>query len=272
MSQSPSSSKKMLDLLNEIDPVAFYTSFDAPSSSKTSTITPVNIGETSPSNPQSFLDLNNPTPEPGPYSAMPPDHLFEGDLLENKSSESNILAANENLVGENSEHEGVRKGPEEEKEKLVKKLGKGKSKASVAKRVVSKKKVLGGRVFYPDIITKHRMDSLHDLMEIQLWTHLFQTKSPVLHKEEVREFYYNIEFEEDSSINTMVGDKSLHLTEELLEQILGVPEKGPELLKAQTEGPGTKEVKELKNQNDELLAKIATLQEKMIKDNDAANS
>ncbi|KAH0686329.1 hypothetical protein KY284_016882 [Solanum tuberosum] len=37
-------------------------------------------------------------------------------------------------------------------------------------------------------------------------------------------------------------------------------------------GPGTEEVKELKKQNEELLAKIAALQEKMIKDNDAANS
>ncbi|KAH0666113.1 hypothetical protein KY285_027319 [Solanum tuberosum] len=45
-----------------------------------------------------------------------------------------------------------------------------------------------------------------------------------------------------------------------------------ELLKAQIEGPGTEEVKELKKQNEELLVKIAALQEKMIKDNDAANS
>ncbi|KAG5605623.1 hypothetical protein H5410_027115 [Solanum commersonii] len=96
---------------------------------------------------------------------------------------------------EDSEHEGVEKSSEE----------KGK-----------KQKVLGGRVFDPDIITKHGMNSLCDLMEIQSWTHLFQIKSLVLHEEEVREFYYNIEFEEDGSINTRVGDKSLHLTEDLL--------------------------------------------------------
>ncbi|KAH0686328.1 hypothetical protein KY284_016881 [Solanum tuberosum] len=101
MSQSPSSSKKMLDSLNEIDPVAFYTSSNAPSPSKMSTISPVNIGETSPPNLHSPLDLNNPALEPGPYSAMLSDHLFEGDLPENKSSESNILTASESLVVEN---------------------------------------------------------------------------------------------------------------------------------------------------------------------------
>ncbi|KAH0673012.1 hypothetical protein KY284_024099 [Solanum tuberosum] len=100
MSQSPSSSKKMLDSLNEIDLMAFYTSFDAPSPSKMSTISPVNIGETSPSNPHSPLDLNNPAPEPSTCSAMLSDHLFEGDLPENKSSESNILAVSESLVVE----------------------------------------------------------------------------------------------------------------------------------------------------------------------------
>ncbi|KAH0738361.1 hypothetical protein KY290_037066 [Solanum tuberosum] len=97
MFQSPSSSKKMLYLLNEIDPVAFYTSFDAPSPSKMSTISPVNIGETNPPNPQSPLDLNN---KPSPCSDMLSDHLFEGDLPENKSSESNILAASESQLVE----------------------------------------------------------------------------------------------------------------------------------------------------------------------------
>ncbi|KAG5579625.1 hypothetical protein H5410_050252 [Solanum commersonii] len=51
-------------------------------------------------------------------------------------------------------------------------------------------RVLGGRVFDPDIITKPGMDSLYDL---------------VLHQEEVREFYYNIEFTEDGSINSRTG-------------------------------------------------------------------
>ncbi|KAH0738358.1 hypothetical protein KY290_037063 [Solanum tuberosum] len=172
-----------------------------------------------------------------------------------KRKSSNVLfkIPDTNVVDvliEDSEHEGVGKSSEARMEMQVKMPGKGKSKASVAKRVVSKKgknkrkretspvieptsgtrpgpmKVLGGRVFDPDIITKHGMNSLHDLVEIQSWTHLFQTKSPVLHEEKVRKFYYNIEFEEDGSINTRVGDKSLHLTEELLGQVLGVPREG----------------------------------------------
>ncbi|KAH0642440.1 hypothetical protein KY290_034033 [Solanum tuberosum] len=98
MSKSPSSSKKMLDSLNEIDPVAFYTSSDAPSPSKMSTISLVNIGETSPLNPQSPIDLNNPSLKPGPCSTMLYDHLYEGDFPENKSSESNILPTSESLV------------------------------------------------------------------------------------------------------------------------------------------------------------------------------
>ncbi|KAH0640259.1 hypothetical protein KY285_036845 [Solanum tuberosum] len=100
MSQSSSSSKKMLDFLNEIDPVAFYTSSDAPSPSKMSTISPVNITEASPLTPQTPIDLNNPAPshQPSPYSGILFDQLFEGDLPNSKFSESNILAASESLV------------------------------------------------------------------------------------------------------------------------------------------------------------------------------
>ncbi|KAK4713612.1 hypothetical protein R3W88_019519 [Solanum pinnatisectum] len=70
------------------------------------------------------------------------------------------------------------------------------------------------------------MNSLADIVEIQSWTHLFMTKFPILHKEQVREFYYNVEFTEDGSLNTLVGDKSVHLNEELLGKILDVPRKG----------------------------------------------
>ncbi|KAH0669322.1 hypothetical protein KY285_023482 [Solanum tuberosum] len=70
MSQSPSPSKKMLDSLNEIDLVAFYTS--------------------------SYL--NNPAPsfQPGPHLSMLFDCLFEGDLSQSRYSESNIFAAKKN--------------------------------------------------------------------------------------------------------------------------------------------------------------------------------
>ncbi|KAG5614082.1 hypothetical protein H5410_013906 [Solanum commersonii] len=196
MSQSSSSSKKMLDSLNEIDPVAFYTSSNAPSPSKMLTISSVNIDETSLLNPQSFLDLNNPAPVPGPCAAMLSDHLFKGDLPKNKSSESNILAASESLVVES----------------LTQMMG----------GILSEKRehkpsstICVNRGFWEnvcsdmDIIMKPGMDSLHDL-----------TKSHVLHEEEVIEFYYNIEFTEDGSIHSRVGDKSLHLNEDLLGHIL----------------------------------------------------
>ncbi|KAH0672223.1 hypothetical protein KY284_023310 [Solanum tuberosum] len=100
MSQSPPSSKQMLDSLNKIDPVAFYTSSDVPSPLKMSTISPVNIGEASPLNPQSPFDLNNPSPsqQPGPYLVFLSNHMFEGDLPHSKSFESNILAASESIA------------------------------------------------------------------------------------------------------------------------------------------------------------------------------
>ena len=45
-----------------------------------------------------------------------------------------------------------------------------------------------------------------------------------------------------------------------------------ELLTAQTEGPGTSVVQAQERENAELKAKITALQEKAIKDNDAANA
>ena len=44
-----------------------------------------------------------------------------------------------------------------------------------------------------------------------------------------------------------------------------------ELLTAQTEGPGTDAVQALERENAELRSKVTALQEKAIKDNDAAN-
>ena len=57
--------------------------------------------------------------------------------------------------------------------------------------------VLAGRVFEMAIINLPGMDSLHNMVEIQSWMHIFNRKSPILHEEEVREFYYNIQFKED---------------------------------------------------------------------------
>ncbi|KAH0782305.1 hypothetical protein KY290_001903 [Solanum tuberosum] len=112
MSQSSSSSKQMLDSLNEIDPVAFYTSSCVPSPVKMTTIPSVPITKTSHSTPQSHIDLNNPTPlfQPGPQLSVLSDCLFEGYLPESRYSESNILVASENMVVESltKMKEGVR--------------------------------------------------------------------------------------------------------------------------------------------------------------------
>ncbi|KAG5581472.1 hypothetical protein H5410_052099, partial [Solanum commersonii] len=76
------------------------------------------------------------------------------------------------------------------------------------------------------LLTKPYMDSLVDLVEIKSWTHLFMIKSPVLHEEQVREFYYNVDFVEDGSLNIWVGNKNLYLDEKLLGKIMEVPREG----------------------------------------------
>ncbi|KAH0748684.1 hypothetical protein KY290_027916 [Solanum tuberosum] len=87
-------------------------------------------------------------------------------------------------------------------------------------------KVLGGRVFDTEILTKPGMDSLADLVELQSWTHMFMTKSHVLHEEHIQDFYCNVEFAKDGNINTWVDNESLYLDEELLGKILEVPREG----------------------------------------------
>ncbi|KAG5576240.1 hypothetical protein H5410_056374, partial [Solanum commersonii] len=193
----------------------------------------VNITEVSPLPPQSPIDLNNSTPsyQPGPYITMLSNHLFEGDLPKSKSFESNILAASESMVIESLAQlrEGVRnkegssfiydlfgdsepvfdqtpEGPGTKRNKGDKEV----SKYTIVDNL-RLQKYLGGRVFDPEIITKPGMDSLVDLVEIQSWNHLFMTKSPILHEEKVCEFYYNVNFVDDGSLNTLMGNKSLHL-------------------------------------------------------------
>ena len=89
--------------------------------------------------------------------------------------------------------------------------------------------VLAGRIFDIGIITLHGMDCLHDMVEILSWLHLFIRKSPILNEEEVREFYYNLQFKEDGSILTQVNDIAVHLDEGLLSKILRVPRERPGL-------------------------------------------
>ena len=91
---------------------------------------------------------------------------------------------------------------------------------------LSKQTVMAGRVFDMNIVNQPRMDSLHDIVEIQSGMHLFDFMSSVLYEEEVCEFYYNISFQEDGSIRTRVKNIIVHLDEDLRGTILGVPRRG----------------------------------------------
>ena len=97
-----------------------------------------------------------------------------------------------------------------------------------------KQAVLARRVFDMGIITLPGMDSLHDMVEIQSWLHLFDKKSPILHEEEVREFYYNVQFMEDGSLLTRVNDIAISLDEEVLSKILRVPTEGTRSVQGKT--------------------------------------
>ncbi|KAH0633562.1 hypothetical protein KY284_036348 [Solanum tuberosum] len=87
-------------------------------------------------------------------------------------------------------------------------------------------KVLNGRVFDPDILTEPGMSTLFDSVSLQSWDHLFEPLAPYLHKPKVREFYYKMELLDDGGIRTIVRDVKIHLDEETLGIILGVPVKG----------------------------------------------
>ena len=98
MSSPSSTSKQMLNALREIEPLAFYS----PSTVKSRSNAPSSSQQDTPDNPFYAIDLNTtcfPT-GPGPLQEMLPDILFEGYLPKHKASESNILAASEELVFE----------------------------------------------------------------------------------------------------------------------------------------------------------------------------
>ncbi|TMX02184.1 hypothetical protein EJD97_022435 [Solanum chilense] len=96
MSDPSSASNIMLTTLSEIEPIAFYY----PSVVGSKSNIPSSSSQDIPENPFHSIDLNSssvPT-GPGPHLEMLSDTLFEGDFPRNKSSESNILAASEELV------------------------------------------------------------------------------------------------------------------------------------------------------------------------------
>ena len=96
MSSPSSSSKHMLSALSEIEPLAFYS----PTSTQERLPLPSSSQQDPPDNPFYAIDLNS-SAVPiglGPFQDMLPDNMFEGDLPKHKASESNILAASEELV------------------------------------------------------------------------------------------------------------------------------------------------------------------------------
>ena len=64
------------------------------------------------------------------------------------------------------------------------------------------------------------------MVEIQSLLHLFNRKSLIFHEEEVREFYYNIQFKDDGSILTRVNNIVVCLDKGVLSKILRVPREG----------------------------------------------
>ncbi|KAG5581184.1 hypothetical protein H5410_051811 [Solanum commersonii] len=93
-------------------------------------------------------------------------------------------------------------------------------------KAMENQKVLNGRVFDPDILTKFGMSNLFDVVSIQGWNHLFEPPVPYLHKPEVCEFFYKMELLEGGGIMTTVGNVEICLDEEILAIILGVHVEG----------------------------------------------
>jgi len=91
---------------------------------------------------------------------------------------------------------------------------------------IEQQRVLNGRVFDPDILTTFGMANLVDVVTIQGWNHLFEPPIPYLHEPEVREFFYKMELLEGGGITTIVRNVQIHLDEETLGIILGVPVAG----------------------------------------------
>ncbi|KAH0686189.1 hypothetical protein KY289_016952 [Solanum tuberosum] len=88
---------------------------------------------------------------------------------------------------------------------------------------MEQQKVLNGRVFDPDIHTLFGMANLVDVVTIQGWNHLFEPPVPYLHEPEMHEFFCKMKLLEGGGIITIVRNVEIHLDEETLGIILGVP-------------------------------------------------
>ncbi|KAG5577912.1 hypothetical protein H5410_058046 [Solanum commersonii] len=73
---------------------------------------------------------------------------------------------------------------------------------------------------------KFGMANLVNVVTIQGGNHLFEPPVPHLHEPEVREFFYKMELLESGGITTTVRNVEIHLDEETLGIILGVPVMG----------------------------------------------
>ena len=83
-------------MLDALEPLAFYS----PTTAQARLPPPPSPPQNTPDNPFFSIDLNTsavPT-GPGPCEDMLPENMFEGDLPKHRASESNILAASEELV------------------------------------------------------------------------------------------------------------------------------------------------------------------------------
>ncbi|KAG5621648.1 hypothetical protein H5410_006866 [Solanum commersonii] len=68
---------------------------------------------------------------------------------------------------------------------------------------MEQQRVLNGRTFDPNILTKIGMANLVDVVTIQGWNHLFESPVSYLHEPEVREFFYKMELLEGDGIKTI---------------------------------------------------------------------
>ncbi|KAG5581469.1 hypothetical protein H5410_052096 [Solanum commersonii] len=91
---------------------------------------------------------------------------------------------------------------------------------------MEQQKVLNGRVFDPGILTQFGMANLVDDVTIQGWNNLFEPPVPYLHEPKVHELFYKMELLEGGGITTTVRNVEIHLDEETLGIILGVPVMG----------------------------------------------
>ncbi|KAG5592065.1 hypothetical protein H5410_042579 [Solanum commersonii] len=93
-------------------------------------------------------------------------------------------------------------------------------------------KVLNGRVFDPNILTKFGMANLVNVVTIQGWNQLFESPIPYLHEPEVHKFFYKMELLEEGGIKAIVkngckltGDFSKLATKREDAKCTGLPKK-----------------------------------------------